>query len=198
METIREQLSAAQKKGRLVEIFRYGDAHHFLTGNVIAVDHKFLLLKRVNQNGATDGAIVIRINTVSKVVAQSDYLKSLVAIVALARERHYVDIWHVEKLLSELDFSRHSILKSTLKWAFKTDQVVSLGVHPGQTEETFTGFVALLKRHKLQLNNVDPTDLKARWQFKFAYTELNYVEIGSFKTYGVTAVLERYMPKDYH
>lgn len=29
METVREQLSAAQKQGRLVEIFRYGDEHHF-------------------------------------------------------------------------------------------------------------------------------------------------------------------------
>lgn len=198
METIREQLSAAQKKGRLVEIYRYGDERHFLAGNVIAVDDKFLLLKRVNQNGATDGAIVIRINTISKVVADSDYLTSLVAIIALAREKHYVDIWHVDKLLSELDFSQRSILKATLKWAFKTDQVVSLGIHPGRTEKTFTGFIASLKHEKLHLNDVDPADLKARWQVKLAYADLNYVEVGSFKTYGVTAVLERYMPKDYH
>lgn len=198
METVREQLSAAQKKGRLVEIFRYGDEAHFLAGNVIAVDKKFLLLKRVNQNGATDGAIVIRINTISKVSAQSDYLKSLTAIVALARERHYVDIWQVEKLLSELDFSQRSILKATLKWAFKADQVVSLGIHPGRSEKTYTGFIASLKHEKLHLNVVDPTDLESRWQVKLAYADLNYVEVGSFNTYGITAVLERYMPKDYH
>ncbi|WP_203650786.1 hypothetical protein [Secundilactobacillus yichangensis] len=198
METIREQLSAAQKKGRLVEIYRYGDDRHFLAGNVVAVDDKFLLLKRVNQNGATDGAIVIRINTISKVAASSDYLTSLVAIIALARENHYGDIWHVEKLLSKLDFSQRSILKAMLKWAFKADQVVSLGIHPGRTEKTFTGFIASLKHEKLRLNDVDPTDLKARWQVKLAYADLNYVEVGSFKTYSVTAVLERYMPKDYH
>lgn len=198
METIREQLSAAQKKGRLVAIFRYGDEHHFLTGNVVAVDNKFLLLKRVNQNGATDGAIVIRINTITKVTTKSDYLKSLVAVIALAREKHYVDIWHVEKLLGELDLSQHSILKATLKWAFKTDQVVSLGVHPGRTEKTYTGFIAALKHEKLHLNDVDPSDLKARWQVKIAYADINDVEVGSFKTYGVTAVLERYMATDYH
>lgn len=198
METIQEQLTAAQKKGRLVAIFRYGDEHHFLAGNIVAVDNKFVLLKRVNQNGATDGAVVVRINTISKLVTQSDYLKSLVAVMALARERHYVDIWHVDKLLGELDFSHRSILKATLKWAFKADQVVSLGIHPGRTEKTYTGFIASFKHKKLRLNDVDPSDLKARWQVKLAYADINYVEIGSFKTYGMTAILERYMPKDYH
>ncbi|KRK97740.1 hypothetical protein FD04_GL000710 [Secundilactobacillus odoratitofui DSM 19909 = JCM 15043] len=198
METVREQLSAAQKQGRLVEIFRYGDEHHFLTGNVIAIDEKFVLIKRINTNGATDGAIVLRINTVSKVVATSDYLKSLVAVIALARERHYNDIWHVEDLLSELNLAKHSILKAALKWAFKADQVASLGIHPGKSEKTYTGFVAELKTHKVHFNDVNPSDLTARWQVKLAYADLNYVEIGSFKTYSTTAILERYMAEDFH
>ncbi|MTV83033.1 hypothetical protein [Secundilactobacillus folii] len=198
METIREQLTTAQKKGRLVEVFRYGDERHFLAGNVIAIDDKFVLIKRINENGATDGAIVLRINTVSKVIAQSDYLKSLVAIIALARERHYEDVWHVENMLSELDFSDHSILKASLRWAFKADQVVSLGIHPGKSEKTYTGFIASLKHKKLHFNDVNRADLNARWQVKLAYADLNYVEIGSFKTFSTTAILERYMARDFH
>ncbi|MFC6254895.1 hypothetical protein ACFP1H_09935 [Secundilactobacillus hailunensis] len=198
METIREQLSAAQEDGRLVAIFRYGDEDHFLAGNVIALDKKFVLFKRVNQNGATDGAIVIRMKTISKLITESDYLKSLMAIIALACKQHYDDVWHVEKLLSYVDFSQHSILKATLRWAFKADQVVSLGIHPGRSEKTYTGFIASLKHDKLQLNEVEPTDLKARWQVKLAYADLNYVEVGSFKTYGMTAILERYMSQDFH
>lgn len=153
---------------------------------MIAIDEKFVLIKRINTNGATDGAIVLRINTVSKVVATSDYLKSLVAVIALARERHYNDIWHVEDLLSELNLAKHSILKAALKWAFKADQVASLGIHPGKSEKTYTGFVAELKTHKVHFNDVNPSDLTARWQVKLAYADLNYVEIGSFKTYSTT------------
>lgn len=198
METIREQLLAAQKKGRLVEIFRYGDERHFLAGNIIAIDDKFALVKRINQHGATDGAIVLRINTVSKVVEQSDYLKSLVAIIALARERHYDDIWHVGSLMGELHFKKHSILKAALRWAFKADQVVSIGIHPGKSEKTYTGFIASLKPKKIHFNDVDPGDLNARWQVKLAYADINYLEIGSFKTFSTTAILERYMARDFH
>lgn len=198
MQTVREQLTTAQRKGRLVEIFRYGDEAHFLTGNVVAIDEKFVLIKRVNRNGAIDGAIVLRINTVSKVVSESDYIRSLVAIMSLARDRDFNDVWHLEDVISELDFSNRSILKATLKWAFKADQVVSIGIHPGRSEKTYTGFIAELKHQKLHFNDVDKSDLSAKWQVKLAYADINYVEVGSFKTYGTTAVLERYMAKDFH
>lgn len=198
METIQEQLRSAQQTGRLVSLFRYGDERHFLTGNVIAVDEKFGLFRRVNQNGAIDGLIVLRLNTITKVIVQSDYLKSLVAIMALARERHYSDVWQVDAITTALDLAHHSILKAALKWAFKQDQVVSLGIHPGKREKTYTGFTAALKAKKIQLNDVDATDLSARVQVKLAYADVNYLELGSFKTYGVTAILERYMAEDFH
>ncbi|WP_156301687.1 hypothetical protein [Secundilactobacillus similis] len=50
----------------------------------------------------------------------------------------------------------------------------------------------------MQLNDVDATDLTARVQVKLAYADVNYLELGSFKTYGVTAILERYMAEDFH
>ncbi|WP_054734735.1 hypothetical protein [Secundilactobacillus similis] len=151
METIQEQLLSAQQTGRLVSLFRYGDERHFLTGNVIAVDEKFGLIKRINQNGAVDGLIVLRLNTITKVIAQSDYLKSLVAIMALARERHYSDVWQIDAITTDLDLAHHSVLKATLKWAFKQDQVVSLGIHPGKREKTYTGFIAALKNKSCNL-----------------------------------------------
>ncbi|WP_054762453.1 hypothetical protein [Secundilactobacillus collinoides] len=105
-----------------------------------------MLLKQVNPDGAIDGGGVYRLNTVTRVIEQSDYLKSLVAVMALARERGYGNVWQLETIIGNLDFKKHSILKVVLEWAFNSDQVVTIGEHPGKREAVYTGFLGSLKK----------------------------------------------------
>ncbi|KRM74136.1 hypothetical protein [Secundilactobacillus collinoides] len=198
MRTVREQLLNAAKTGRLVEVYRYGDNAHFSVGNVLAVDDKFVLLKQVNPDGAIDGGGVYRLNTVTRVIEQSDYLKSLVAVMALARERGYGNVWQLETIIGNLDFKKHSILKVVLEWAFNSDQVVTIGEHPGKREAVYTGFLGSLKKKQVIFNYVDRSDLSARWQVGLRYANMNFVEFSSFETLAITAILERYMSEDFH
>lgn len=198
MQTVVEQLQKAQKTGRLVELYRYGDEKHFSVGNVVLMDEKFLLFKRVNVDGALDGAVVLRLNTVSRVTDSSDYLTSQTALMALARQRDFYDVWQVDEILNQFNFEKHSILKTVLKWASKNDRVVAIGIHPGKREETYTGFIGALKSSKVHFNYIDRADLSARWAVKLPYAEINYLEFGSFETFGATAIMERYMAADFH
>ncbi|WP_288529765.1 hypothetical protein [uncultured Secundilactobacillus sp.] len=198
METIEQQLQRAQKTGHLVELYRYGDSKHFSVGYVVVSDSKFMLFKQVSTDGALDGAAVIRLNTISQVKDASDYLTALTALIALARQKNFYDIWHIDDVLNQFDFDQHSILKTVLKWAFKNDRVISLGIHPGKREEKYTGFVGALKSKKAHFNYIDRSDLSARWAVKLAYADINYLEFASFETYGATAIMERFMAADFH
>lgn len=157
-----------------------------------------MLLKQVNPDGAIDGGGVYRLNTVTRVIEQSDYLKSLVAVMALARERGYGNVWQLETIIGNLDFKKHSILKVVLEWAFNSDQVVTIGEHPGKREAVYTGFLGSLKKKQVIFNYVDRSDLSARWQVGLRYANMNFVEFSSFETLAITAILERYMSEDFH
>lgn len=130
MSAIRDDLAKAIKNTNLVEIYSKGTNEQFSVGYVIQQDEKFVLVQAVNVDGELDGLVVFRKASLARVISDTDYLKSMATIIALAKQRGYYDVWNTERLMNKLlkkqNKTKHSLLKTLLKQAFHHDQVIQL------------------------------------------------------------------------
>lgn len=101
MSAIRDDLAKAIKNKNLVEIYSKGTNEQFSVGYVMQQDEKFVLVEAINVDGELDGLVVFRKTSLAKVIAVSDYLKSMATIVSLAQQRGYYDIWNTERLITK-------------------------------------------------------------------------------------------------
>ncbi len=202
MSAIRDDLAKAIKTKNLVEIYAKGTNEQFSVGYVLQQDEKFVLVEAINVDGELDGLVVFRKASLAKVVATSDYLKSITTIVSLAQQRGYYDIWNTERLVTKFlkkeAEHKHSLLKTMLKLAFKKDQVIQLSGRIKKHGDTYTGFIHSEHKKYLEFNYVDTFDLAKRPQIAVRYAEIDEASFHSFETFNITAVIESYMPGDFH
>ncbi len=102
MSAIRDDLAKAIKNTNLVEIYSKGTNEQFSVGYVIQQDEKFVLVQAVNVDGELDGLVVFRKASLARVISDTDYLKSMATIIALAKQRGYYDVWNTERLMNKL------------------------------------------------------------------------------------------------
>ena len=116
MSAIRDDLAKAIKNTNLVEIYSKGTNEQFSVGYVIQQDEKFVLVQAVNVDGELDGLVVFRKASLARVISDTDYLKSMATIIALAKQRGYYDVWNTERLMNKLlkkqNKTKHSLLKT--------------------------------------------------------------------------------------
>ncbi|AVK62808.1 hypothetical protein C5Z26_01130 [Lactobacillus sp. CBA3606] len=200
MSAIQDNLAQAIKNKHLVEIYAKGTNEQFSVGYVIQQDEKFVLVETINVDGELDGLVVFRKATLAKVVTGTDYLKSMATIVSLAQQRGYFDVWNTERLVTKFlkKESKHSLLKQLLKMAFKQDQVIQLSGRIKKHGDSYTGFIHSEHKKYLEFNYVDLFNLAKRPQIAVRYAEIDEASLHSFETFNITAVIERYMPGDFH
>ncbi|ETY74616.1 hypothetical protein [Lactiplantibacillus fabifermentans] len=200
MSAIRDDLAKAIKNNYLVELFAKGTNEQFSVGYVMQQDDKFVLVEAINVDGELDGVVVFRKAAIAKVVTGTDYLKSMATIVSLAQQRGYYDIWNTDRLVTKLlkKDAKHSLLKQLLKLAFKHDQVIQLSGRIKKHGDSYTGFIHSEHKKYLEFNYVDMFDLSERPQIAVRYAEIDEASFHSFETFNTTAVIESYMPGDFH
>ncbi|MFC6179975.1 hypothetical protein [Lactiplantibacillus daowaiensis] len=200
MSAIRDDLAKAIKSKHLVEIYSKGTNEQFSVGYIMQQDEKFVLVEAINVDGELDGIVVFRKASLAKIVTGSDYLKSMTTIVSLAQQRGYFDIWNTERLVTKFlkKEHHHSLLKALLKLAFKKDQVIQLSGRIKKHGDTYTGFIHSEHKKYLEFNYVDTFDLTKRPQIAVRYAEIDEASFHSFETFNITAVIESYMPGDFH
>ncbi|MFC6165609.1 hypothetical protein ACFP3T_13140 [Lactiplantibacillus dongliensis] len=201
MSAIRDDLAKAIKNKHLVEIYSKGTNEQFSVGYILQQDEKFVLVEAINVDGELDGLVVFRKASLAKVVTGTDYLKSMATIVSLAQQRGYFDIWNTERLAAKFlkkDNQKHSLLKTLLKQAFKRDQVIQLSGRIKKHGDSYTGFIHSEHKKYLEFNYVDTFELEKRPQIAVRYAEIDEASWHSFETFNITAVIESYMPGDFH
>ncbi|RRK09232.1 hypothetical protein D1831_13850 [Lactiplantibacillus garii] len=200
MSAIRDDLAKAIKNKQLVEIYSKGTNEQFSVGFVVQQDEKFVLVKAINVDGELDGLVVFRKASLSKVVSGSDYLKSMATIIALAQQRGYYDVWNTERLVAKFQKKqgKHSLLKTLLKQAFKHDQVIQLSGRIKKHGDSYTGFIHSEHKKYVEFNYVNMFDLTQRPQIAVRYAEIDEASFHSIETFNTTAVIESFMPGDFH
>lgn len=200
MSAIRDDLAKAIKNQHLVEIYSKGTNEQFSVGYVIHQDEKFVLVKAINVDGELDGLVVFRKASLARVLSGTDYLKSMATIIALAKQRGYYDVWNTEHLVAKFmkKQSKHSLLKTLLKLAFQHDQVIQLSGRIKKHGDSYTGFIHSEHKKYLEFNYVDMFDLTQRPQIAVRYAEIDEASFHSFETFNTTAVIESFMPGDFH
>ncbi|MFB9768450.1 hypothetical protein [Lactiplantibacillus modestisalitolerans] len=200
MSAIRDDLAKAIKNQQLVEIYAKGTNEQFSVGFAVHQDEKFVLVKAINVDGELDGLVVFRKASIAKVVSGTDYLKSMGTIITLAQQRGYYDVWNTEHLVAKFlkKERKHSLLKTLLKQAFKHDQVIQLSGRIKHHGDSYTGFIHSEHKKYIEFNYVDMFDLSQRPQIAVRYSEIDEVSFHSFETFNATAIIESYMPGDFH
>ncbi|WP_318766520.1 hypothetical protein [Lactiplantibacillus carotarum] len=200
MSAIRDDLAKAIKNKQLVEIYSKGTNEQFSVGYVVQQDEKFVLVEAINVDGELDGLVVFRKASLAKVVSGSDYLKSMATIITLAQQRGYYDVWNTDRLVTKFlkKQGKHSLLKTLLKLAFRHDQVIQLSGRIKKHGDSYTGFIHSEHKQYLEFNYVDMFDLAQRPQIAVRYAEIDEASFHSFETFNATAVIESFMPGDFH
>ena len=200
MSAIHDDLAKAIKNKQLVEIYSKGTNEQFGVGYIIQQDEKFVLVKAVNVDGELDGLVVFRKASLARVISDTDYLKSMTTIITLAQQRGYYDVWNTERLVAKFmkKQAKHSLLKTLLKLAFEHDQVIQLSGRIKKHGDSYTGFIHSEHKKYLEFNYVDMFDLKQRPQIAVRYAEIDEASFHSFETFNTTAVIESFMPGDFH
>ncbi|CAJ1227218.1 hypothetical protein [Lactiplantibacillus xiangfangensis] len=200
MSAIRDDLAKAIKNKQLVEIYSKGTNEQFSVGFVVQQDEKFVLVKAINVDGELDGLVVFRKASLAKVVSGTDYLKSMATIITLAQQRGYYDVWNTERLVVKFlkKSDKHSLLKTLLNQAFKHDRVIQLSGRIKKHGDSYTGFIHSEHKKYVEFNYVNMFDLTQRPQIAVRYAEIDEASIHSFETFNTTAVIESFMPGDFH
>ncbi len=200
MSAIRDDLAKAIKNKQLVEIYSKGTNEQFSVGFVVQQDEKFVLVKAINVDGELDGLVVFRKASLAKVVSGTDYLKSMATIITLAQQRGYYDVWNTERLVVKFlkKSDKHSLLKTLLNQAFKHDRVIQLSGRIKKHGDSYTGFIHSEHKKYVEFNYVNMFDLTQRPQIAVRYAEIDEASLHSFETFNTTAVIESFMPGDFH
>ncbi|WP_338209226.1 hypothetical protein [Lactiplantibacillus paraxiangfangensis] len=200
MSAIRDDLAKAIKSKQLVEIYSKGTNEQFSVGFVVQQDEKFVLVKAINVDGELDGLVVFRKASLAKVVSGTDYLKSMATIITLAQQRGYYDVWNTERLVVKFlkKSDKHSLLKTLLNQAFKHDRVIQLSGRIKKHGDSYTGFIHSEHKKYVEFNYVNMFDLTQRPQIAVRYAEIDEASLHSFETFNTTAVIESFMPGDFH
>ena len=172
---IRAQLVMAQQQDRMLEVYNFNDEEDFHIGYVVAIDPLFVLLKSIDWDGKISCLIAIRLSSIHKVQAFTDYLKTVAIKGAVAKKNHYYDIWGIERFLKQHHYENQSLLKTILTQAQALDEAVVIGTRKYKARDEFEGFVNELTPQKLTLHYYNEHDLSSEWEYDILLAQVDYV-----------------------
>lgn len=174
---IKEQLIMAQQQGNLVEVYNFDDDDIFNVGFVIAIDPLFVLLLGIDWDGKINGLTAIRLTSIHKVQAYTDYLTTVSIKCKVAEEHHYFDIWHLQEFLRHHDYQNKNILRTLLTDSFENKLPVVIGTDKYKGEDDFEGLINNLSEIKLDLHYINEHDLSSMWDYEILLVKIDYLRV---------------------
>ena len=174
---IKEQLIMAQQQGNLVEVYNFDDDDIFNVGFVIAIDPLFVLLLGIDWDGKINGLTAIRLTSIHKVQAYTDYLTTVSIKCKVAEEPHYFDIWHLQEFLRHHDYQNKNILRTLLTDSFENKLPVVIGTDKYKGEDDFEGLINNLSEIKLDLHYINEHDLSSMWDYEILLVKIDYLRV---------------------
>ena len=174
---IKEQLIMAQQQGNLVEVYNFDDDDIFNVGFVIAIDPLFVLLLGIDWDGKINGLTAIRLTSIHKVQAYTDYLTTVSIKCKVAEDHHYFDIWHLQEFLRHHDYQNKNILRTLLTDSFENKLPVVIGTDKYTGEDDFEGLINNLSEIKLDLHYINEHDLSSMWDYEILLVKIDYLRV---------------------
>ena len=174
---IKEQLIMAQQQGNLVEVYNFDDDDIFNVGFVIAIDPLFVLLLGIDWDGKINGLTAIRLTSIHKVQAYTDYLTTVSIKCKVAEDHHYFDIWHLQEFLRHHDYQNKNILRTLLTDSFENKLPVVIGTDKYKGEDDFEGLINNLSEIKLDLHYINEHDLLSMWDYEILLVKIDYLRV---------------------
>lgn len=174
---IKEQLIMAQQQGNLVEVYNFDDDDIFNVGFVIAIDPLFVLLLGIDWDGKINGLTAIRLTSIHKVQAYTDYLTTVSIKCKAAEDHHYFDIWHLQEFLRHHDYQNKNILRTLLTDSFENKLPVVIGTDKYKGEDDFEGLINNLSEIKLDLHYINEHDLSSMWDYEILLVKIDYLRV---------------------
>ena len=174
---IKEQLIMAQQQGNLVEVYNFDDDDIFNVGFVIAIDPLFVLLLGIDWDGKINGLTAIRLTSIHKVQAYTDYLTTVSIKCKVAEYHHYFDIWHLQEFLRHHDYQNKNILRTLLTDSFENKLPVVIGTDKYKGEDDFEGLINNLSEIKLDLHYINEHDLSSMWDYEILLVKIDYLRV---------------------
>jgi hypothetical protein len=174
---IKEQLIMAQQQGNLVEVYNFDDDDIFNVGFVIAIDPLFVLLLGIDWDGKINGLTAIRLTSIHKVQAYTDYLTTVSIKCKVAEDHHYFDIWHLQEFLRHHDYQNKNILRTLLTDSFENKLPVVIGTDKYKGEDDFEGLINNLSEIKLNLHYINEHDLSSMWDYEILLVKIDYLRV---------------------
>ena len=174
---IKEQLIMAQQQGNLVEVYNFDDDDIFNVGFVIAIYPLFVLLLGIDWDGKINGLTAIRLTSIHKVQAYTDYLTTVSIKCKVAEEHHYFDIWHLQEFLRHHDYQNKNILRTLLTDSFENKLPVVIGTDKYKGEDDFEGLINNLSEIKLDLHYINEHDLSSMWDYEILLVKIDYLRV---------------------
>ena len=174
---IKEQLIMAQQQGNLVEVYNFDDDDIFNVGFVIAIDPLFVLLLGIDWDGKINGLTAIRLTSIHKVQAYTDYLTTVSIKCKVAEDHHYFDIWHLQDFLRHHDYQNKNILRTLLTDSFENKLPVVIGTDKYKGEDDFEGLINNLSEIKLDLHYINEHDLSSMWDYEILLVKIDYLRV---------------------
>lgn len=174
---IKEQLIMAQQQGNLVEVYNFDDDDIFNVGFVIAIDPLFVLLLGIDWDGKINGLTAIRLTSIHKVQAYTDYLTTVSIKCKVAEDHHYFDIWHLQEFLRHHEYQNKNILRTLLTDSFENKLPVVIGTDKYKGEDDFEGLINNLSEIKLDLHYINEHDLSSMWDYEILLVKIDYLRV---------------------
>lgn len=174
---IKEQLIMAQQQGNLVEVYNFDDDDIFNVGFVIAIDPLFVLLLGIDWDGKINGLTAIRLTSIHKVQAYTDYLTTVSIKCKVAEDHHYFDIWHLQEFLRHHDYQNKNILRTLLTDSFENKLPVVIGTDKYKGEDDFEGLINNLSEINLDLHYINEHDLSSMWDYEILLVKIDYLRV---------------------
>lgn len=174
---IKEQLIMAQQQGNLVEVYNFDDDDIFNVCFVIAIDPLFVLLLGIDWDGKINGLTAIRLTSIHKVQAYTDYLTTVSIKCKVAEDHHYFDIWHLQEFLRHHDYQNKNILRTLLTDSFENKLPVVIGTDKYKGEDDFEGLINNLSEIKLDLHYINEHDLSSMWDYEILLVKIDYLRV---------------------
>ena len=174
---IKEQLVMAEQQGNLVEVYNFNDDDLFNVGFVIAMDPLFVLLLGIDWDGKINGLTAVRMTSIRKVQAYTDYLTTVSIKCKVAEDHHYFDIWHLQEFLRHHDYHNQNILRTLLQDSFENQLPVVIGTDKYKGEDDFEGLINSLSEIKLDLHYINEHDLSSMWDYEILLVKIDYLRV---------------------
>ncbi|HJF54116.1 MAG TPA: hypothetical protein K8W06_03080 [Limosilactobacillus coleohominis] len=174
---IKEQLVMANQQGYLVEVYNFADDDIFNVGFVIAIDPLFVLLLGIDWDGKINGLTAIRLASIHKVQAHTDYLTTVSLKCKVAEDHHYFDIWKLQEFLRHHNYQNTNILRTLLEDSYQNRLPVVIGTDRYKGEDDFTGLIHSLSAIKLNLHYLNEHDLSSLWEYEILLAKIDYLRV---------------------